>query len=197
MVIVMSELGNALFTRTQRSVLGLIYSRPDRSYYTNEILRLTGMGVATIKRELDRMVSAEILTLKRQGNQVHYQANSKCPIYQELFGIVQKTLGTVHVLRDALEPVKNKIDWAFVFGSIASGKESENSDVDLMLIGEVGFLEAVTTLFPAQQSLSREINPRVYGRDEWQRLLQEPNSFIGNIISKPRLDVIGQLNESG
>lgn len=197
MVIVMSELGNALFTRTQRSVLGLIYSRPDRSYYTNEILRLTGMGVATIKRELDRMVSAEILTLKRQGNQVHYQANSKCPIYQELFGIVQKTLGTVHVLRDALEPVKNKIDWAFVFGSIASGKESENSDVDLMLIGEVGFLEAVTTLFPAQQSLSREINPRVYGRDEWQRLLQEPNSFIGNIISKPRLDVIGQLNEPG
>ena len=157
----MSQLSDALFTTTQKRVLGLLYTRPDRSFYTKEILRLTGMGVATIKRELDRMVSAGILTLRRQGNQHHYQANPDCPIYQELLSIVRKTFGVVDVLRKALEPLTDRIKWGFVFGSVASGKESTNSDVDLLLIGDISFAEAVTALQPVQETLSREINPKV------------------------------------
>ena len=104
----MSHLSDALFTMTQQRVLCLLYTRPDRSFYTNEILRSTGMGVATIKRELDRMVAAGIVTLRRQGNQHHYQVNPDCPIYQELLSIVRKTFGVVDVLRQALDPLAEK-----------------------------------------------------------------------------------------
>ena len=133
----MSQLSDAIFTRTQRRVLGLLYNRPDRSYYTNEILRASGMGVATIKRELDRMVDAGLLTLRHQGNQHHYQANTGCPIYNELLSIVRKTIGIVDVIQEALSLIAERISWGFVFGSVASGKDSANSDIDLILIGDI------------------------------------------------------------
>ena len=189
----MSQLGDALFTRTQQRVLGLLYARPDRSYYINEILRSTGMGVATIKRELDRMRAAGILTLRHQGNQHHYQANPDCPVYPELLGMVRKTLGVADVLRQTLEPLAERIECAFVFGSVASGKESANSDVDLVLIGEVSFPEAAATLYPAQQSLLREINTRVYRRHEWSQLLRERGAFANEVLAGPHLDIIGNL----
>jgi Fe2+ or Zn2+ uptake regulation protein len=88
----MSKLADALFTTTQQNVLGLLYAQPEKSFYTKEILRLTGMGVATIKRELDRMVAAGILSLTKIGNQHHYQAEPNCPIYAELHGIVVKNI---------------------------------------------------------------------------------------------------------
>ena len=193
----MSHLSDALFTMTQQRVLCLLYTRPDRSFYTNEILRSTGMGVATIKRELDRMVAAGILTLRRQGNQHHYQANPDCPIYQELLSIVRKTFGVVDVLRQALDPLADRIDWGFVFGSVASGKESANSDLDLMLIGDISFAEAVTALHSVQETLSREINPKVYRSDEWKQLLKKKGAFINEVLLKPRLDVIGKWDEPG
>ena len=191
----MSQLGEALFTKTQRRVLGLLYTRPDRSYYTNEILRSTGMGVATIRRELDRMVAAGILTLRRQGNQHHYQANPDCPIYQELVWIVRKTFGIVDQLSKALEPIADHIEWGFVFGSVASGKESASSDIDLMLIGDIGFAEAATALHSAQGTLSREINTKVYRSDEWSLLLKKKDAFIREVLQRTRLDVIGNWNE--
>lgn len=100
----MSQLSDALFTETQQKVLGLLYGQPDRSFYTKEILRLTGMGVATIKRELDRMLAAGILSMTRIGNQHYYQANPQYPIYGELLGIVKKTFGVTEVIRRALDP---------------------------------------------------------------------------------------------
>ncbi|MCX4187457.1 hypothetical protein [Methylophaga sp. OBS4] len=93
----MSQLSAALFTETQQRVLSLLYGQPQKSFYTKEILRLTGMGVGTIKRELDRMHKAGILTLQKVGNQHHYQANPQCPIYHELIGIVKKTIGLVRL----------------------------------------------------------------------------------------------------
>ena len=193
----MGQLGDALFSTTQQRVLGLLYAQPDRSFYNNEILRLTGMGVATIKRELDRMVAVGILTKQPKGNQHHYQANPNCPIYQELLGIVRKTFGLVDVLKLALEPVSAQINWAFVFGSVASGKETSNSDIDLMIIGDVNFADAVSALYPAQEKLGREINPKIYRKQEWKPLAKKKDAFIKEVLSKPRMDVIGDGNGLG
>ena len=193
----MSRIADAIFTETQQNVLGLLYSNTHRSFYTNEILRLTDMGVATIKRELDRMTAAGILTLSKQGNQIHYQANPDCPIYEELVSIVNKTMGLVEVLRESFKPIETRIDLAFVFGSVASGKESAGSDVDLLIVGEVGFVEVVSALHPAQEKLGREINPKVYSKKEWLNLLNRRDAFIKGLMSKPRMDVLGEMDESG
>ena len=193
----MGLLGDALLTKTQQKVLGLLYSRPEKSFYTKEILRLTGMGVATIKRELDRMKAAGILSMSKIGNQHHYQANPSCPIYNELLGIVKKTFGVADVLSQALSPLADEIDWAFVFGSVASGKEKSDSDIDLMIIGTVGFTDAVGALYSIQATLGREINPKIYRKDEWTQMLDNKDAFTKEVMLKPRMDVMGEGNEFG
>lgn len=187
----MSSLGDALFTTTQQRVLGLLYTQPERSFYTKEILRLTGMGVATIKRELDRMVATGILTLTKIGNQHHYQANADCPIYHELLGIVKKTFGVAGSLELALSSLDKQIDWAFVFGSVASGKETAGSDIDLMVVGDVGFADVVSALYLTQDTLGREINPKIFTKKEWMQMCKAKDAFIKDVLSNPRMDVIG------
>lgn len=193
----MTQLSDALFTTTQQKVLGLLYGQPDRSFYTKEILRLTGMGVATIKRELDRMLAAGILKMIRIGNQHHYQANPQCPIYSELVNIVKKSFGVTDVIRRALLPLTDRIAWAFIFGSVASGKETAASDIDLMIIGDVSFSETVSALYPIQETLGRDINPKVYRKDEWNRMRKANDAFVKDVVAKPRMDVIGGIDELG
>lgn len=189
----MSQLGDVLFTETQRKLLSLLYGRPDRSYYLKELLRLTGMGVATIKRELDRMRAAGILSMNRIGNQHHYQADPQCPIHGELLTIVRKTLGFTEAIREALAPLTDKIAWAFVFGSAAGGTESAGSDIDLMIIGEAEYAAVANALYPVQEALGREINPKIYRRDEWRGLLNSKDAFAAGVMARPRLDVIGRF----
>lgn len=193
----MSQLADALFTTTQQKVLGLLYSSPERSFYTKQIIRTTGMGVATIKRELDRMLAAGIIDMTKLGNQHHYRANKSCPIYQELLGIVKKTFGVTEVIREALSPFTDQIDWAFIFGSVASGKESALSDIDLMIIGRPSFSEVVAALYPAQETLGREINPKIFRRDEWTLKREGQDTFITEVLAKSRMDVLGDGYELG
>lgn len=190
------SLSDTLFTETQQKVLGLLYGHPDRSFYTKEILRLTGMGVATIKRELDRMLTAGILRMTRIGNQHHYQADPRCPIYGELLGIVKKTIGVTEVIRRALEPLAGKIDRAFIFGSVASGKETATSDIDLLIVGEARFSEVVSALYPVQETLGREVNPKIYRQEEWAQMKTAKDAFVTEVMAKPRIDVIGAGHES-
>ncbi|MEW8689391.1 MAG: nucleotidyltransferase domain-containing protein [Candidatus Thiodiazotropha sp.] len=191
----MTKLADALFSKTQQQLLGLLYAKPERSFYTKEIIRLTGMGVATIKRELDRMLDVGILNMTRIGNQHHYQANPDCPIFHELLSIVSKTIGVVNAINQALLPFADRIVWSFIFGSVASKQEISSSDIDLMIIGEIDFTEMVNALHSIQEKLGREINPKLYREDEWLDLLKQKNPFIKDVLAKPRMDVIGDGDE--
>lgn len=193
----MSKLADALFSRTQQQVLGLLYGEPEKSFFINEILRATGMGVATIKRELDRLEMAGILQRNKIGNQQHYQAEPLCPIYAELRAIVTKTLGVADIVSRALLPLKDKIELAFIFGSVARGSENTGSDIDLMLVGTVGLEEVVSLTYPVQASLGRYINPRIYSLSEWTSLLKEQSGFIKDVLKNPRMDIIGSTDELG
>ncbi len=184
-------LASVLFTDYRRRVLGLLLLHPEQRYYLREIARLTGTVPGTLKRELTKLEHAGVLTVEKVGNQAHYQSNRDCPIFEELAGILRKTSGLVDVLSEGLLPVSQRIDAAFVFGSMASGKANSASDIDLMVIGDVGFGELVAQLHPLQAVLGREINPKLYSRAEWQKLVLEQSAFVRDVLGKPRLFVIG------
>ena len=188
----MSQLGNALFTTTQQKVLGLLYAQPDKSFYTKEILRLTGMGVATIKRELDRMLAAGIVSMNKIGNQHHYQANPACPIYEELLSIVKKTFGVVDVIKDGLIKIDNEIDFAFVYGSVAKGEETAGSDIDLLIITEsLAYADVMNMLANAEQELGRAINPSIYTSQQIKNKIKQKNAFLTRLMEQPKLWVKG------
>lgn len=193
-------LGSLLFTDYRRRVLGLLLLHADQRYYLREIARLTGTAPGTLTRELGKLVEAGVLAVEKVGNQAHYSANRDCPIFSELAGILRKTSGLAEVLAEGLAPLAPRIEVAFVYGSMAGDKAGAGSDIDLMVIGEASFAELVQGLHPLQEVLGREINPKVYTRAAWSRLVADQSAFVRDVLAKPKLFVVGnekKLNEGG
>ena len=189
------NLADLLFGTYRRDVLGLLLLHPGESYHVREIARMTGRQANTLYRELATLARAGVLLRRSQGNQVHYQANPDSPIYEELRGILKKTTGIADVLRKALDPVANRVELAFVYGSVASGKEGPRSDVDLMLVGELKFEEAIHALTRAEKSLRREINPHVYGAQEFRSKLAGTEPFLRRVLDEPKILLVGNLHD--
>ena len=191
-------IADALFTKTQQRVLSLLFGKPDTSFYTNEIVRRANMGKGTITRELEKLVSSGLVTVTKAGNQQHYQANNDCPVYKELLGIVRKTFGIADVLKQALIPIDEMIELAFVYGSIAKGSEVNNSDIDIILIGEgLSYGGVMELLMPVEESLQREINPTLFTPDEFRSRLEAGQSFLERIMEQPKLMIKGVIDDTG
>ncbi len=185
------NLSATLFSEYRRRTLGLLLMHPEESYHVREIARLTNTAPGTLHKELTRLAAAGILTRERRGNQLLYRANRACPIFDELAGIMRKTSGLADILVQALAPISTQIEVAFVYGSMARGQEIAASDIDVILIGSLSFAEAVKRLYPAQASLGREINPKVFSLEEWQRHRQERDAFLQNVLSNPKVFLVG------
>jgi len=188
------SLASVLFPDYRRKVLALLLLHPESSYHQREIARLTETQSGTLSRELVKLVAAGLAVKTRVGNQQHYRANRDCPIFEELVSILRKTSGLTDILAEALSPISDRIETAFVFGSMASGKAHAGSDIDLMILGTVTFGAVVAALYPCQETLGREINPKVYRREEWQRLLAEGGAFVTDLLEKPKVFVIGDAS---
>ena len=186
------SIGDALFTKTQQRVLGLLFSKPDKSFYTNEIMRWASVGRGTVSRELSRLVDAGLLTASKEGNQIYYRANSLCPVYKELIGIVRKTFGVADGIREALKPLDNRIDLAFIYGSIAKGTDIKSSDIDLMLVGtDLSYGDVVEVLLPLEETLQRSINPSIYEKEDYIAKLNANNTFVLRVLEQPIILIKG------
>jgi predicted nucleotidyltransferase len=188
-------LSSLLFSEYRKRILGLLLLNPNASYHVRELARLTNTAAGTLHKELTKLTIGGILQSKKVGNQVHYSANLACPIFEELASILRKTSGLADVIAGALADKKNQINIAFVFGSVARGEQQSNSDVDVMLIGTLSFGDAVQALHPAQAVLQREINPIVYSIEEYERRIKNNDSFIKEVLAKPKLFILGTENE--
>lgn len=179
----------------RRRVLCLLLLHPERALHVREIARLTGTTAGTLTKELARLHGAGLLTRESVGNQVRYAANRASPIYPELAGILRKTIGLADVLADALAPSAPAISVAFVFGSMARATETAGSDVDVMLIGGLGFGDAVKLLYPAQAVLGREVNAMVFSAEEWRARVKAKDSFAREVLAQPKIFLIGDGDE--
>jgi predicted nucleotidyltransferase len=189
-------LAGALFSRVQLRVLSLLLSKPDRAYQITDVIRLAGSGRGAVQRELEKLSAAGILTLSISGKRKSYQANRKSPIFNELYGLIMKTVGMIDPIRSALKPYREKINLAFVYGSVAKGKDTAKSDIDLMIFGnELALSEIYGALQKAEKSLMRTINPNLTTAEEWQHKVIDNNSFVRNILQQPKLFVFGTENE--
>jgi predicted nucleotidyltransferase len=185
-------IADALFSRVRQRVLGLLFGRPDQSFYANEIIGWVGAGTGAVQRELARLQAAGLVTVTRIGRQKHYQANRNAPIYDELRGIVLKTSGLRDVLREALAPPEHSIRAAYVFGSVARGLAAAGSDVDLMVISDqLTYGDLFTSLEAAASRLSRPVNPTIYSWDDFRRRIHEQSPFVTKTLAQPRIWIIG------
>lgn len=186
----------ALFTDSQSRLYSWLFGQPERAFHLNELRRLTGLGSASLQRELNRLATAGLVDTQAVGNLRRFQANPQSPVYAELVALTRKTLGIVPVLRNALSPLQPGLQSAWVYGSVAKQTDTARSDIDVMLVGHNLLLSQVLAcLEPAEVQLGRKINPSCYSPQEFERRRAEPDSFVNRVLSQPILPLIGDAHE--
>lgn len=188
------SIASALFTESQTRVLRWLFGQPDRGYHINELLRLTGLGSASLQRELKKLAEAGLVRSERIGNLRRFQANTESPVYGELVALTRKTLGVEPMLKTALQPLAPKLDAAFIYGSVAKGTDKAKSDIDVMLIARKLMLSEVLELIvPLEGQLGRKINPTLLTPPEFKRRRAERDSFVNRVLAQPTIPLIGDV----
>lgn len=187
-----STLSNTLFGRTRGAVLSILYGHVGESFYLRQLARDTEIALGPVQREIRQLVDAGLVARKIVGAQTLYSANQQSPVFAEIKNLVAKTVGMHDVLYEALDPLRKKINLAFVYGSVARSGEAEHSDVDLMVVGKVDFSAVVSKLADAQRTLNREINPTVYSVKEFRGKVR--GNFLKNVLAEKKLFIIGDEN---
>lgn len=189
-------LSSALFTESQSRLFLWLFGQPERAYHLSELRRLTGLGSASLQRELNNLAEAGLVNSKAVGNMRQFQANSSSAIFNELVALTHKTLGVVPLLRNALLPLTPDLLAAWIYGSIAKQTDTAHSDIDVMLVGSNLLLGRVLPyLEPVQAQLGRKINPSCFTPEEFARRQAEPDSFVNRVFSQPTLKLIGDIND--
>jgi predicted nucleotidyltransferase len=190
------SLSNALFSKVQQRVLALIFGQPERSFYLSEIVRSVHSGTGAVERELSRLLRSGLVTVERIGNQKHYRADPQSPIFAELRSLVIKTVALTEPIRKSLEPFSDNIKAAFVYGSVAKGRDTAHSDIDLMVIGdELSYSGLYAALQDLEDALGRKVNPTFLFLKDWRRKASKKGSFISKVDALPKIFVFGSQED--
>jgi uncharacterized protein len=190
-----SPLLDVLVSKTMQQILAATVLQPERSWYLMELARHLRVRPSSLQRELRQLTEAGILKREQNGNRVYFQADTACPIFPELAQILFKTVGVVEGLQKALEPLKNQIDVAFIYGSVAVSAERSASDIDLMVIGSAPLAQIAPLLRDLERKIGRPVNPSVYARSEFVSRIQHENHFLTSILKTPQLFIKGGPDE--
>lgn len=181
-------LADFMFTKRQQRLLAALLLHPERDYSQGELVALSGAGSGAGQNQIAKLVDAGLVLEERVRNQRRLRINQGFPLFAELRSICIKSFGIVEVLRTAMKPIEDEVTEAFVFGSVAKGTDTGDSDIDLMVVGAVALLDLNRHLSEAEQTTARSINVQLYGNTEWSIAQSDP--VIAQIANGPRLQVL-------
>ncbi|NOU36160.1 MAG: helix-turn-helix domain-containing protein [Kiritimatiellaceae bacterium] len=193
----MSLLSDILSSRTRAGIFSALFGLGAQDLHAREIARQTGVTLATVQQELKKLVEMDLVTRRKDGNRVYFQANIRHPLFTDIQNLTVKTSGVVPLLREALEPVSDEISSAFIFGSMARSAEQAHSDVDIMIIGNAGLRQISALIAPVCQKLDREINPHTMTAGTFSARMKEGDVFLANVVQSEKLFLIGGADELG
>ncbi len=182
-------------SKLRAKVLGWLFSHPDERYFVRQLTSLVKEDSTNVSRELIRLEKTGILISTTEGKQKYYQANRQSPLFNELHGLIVKTVGVADVLRSVLAPAMDRIKVAFMFGSFASGTERKTSDIDVMVVGRISFEDVVSLLSPAEEQLGREVNPVVYPVSEFRQKISDNHHFVKTVLEGEKIFLVGDESD--
>lgn len=191
----MGILAEILSSKIRAEIFRILFGVvPDASLHMREIERRTGFAIGTVQTELKKLQRLDIISRIKDGNRVYYRANIAHPLYTEIRTIVLKTSGLADVIKEALCNEIN-IQTAFVFGSFARHEEKAGSDVDLMVIGDIGLRKLTGLLTDTSGKIGREINPHIFSKKEFVKRKKESDHFLNQILESPKIFIIGKEHD--
>ena len=185
----------ALFPTIRGELLAATLTQPEKWWYLSELARFLRTTPSSLQRELKALAEAGILQQRREGARVYFKAETRSPLFPELRRLLEKTAGLLPALRQALAPFQEQIDCAFVYGSVARGQEHALSDVDLLVIGEVGLAVLAPVIRKVENRLAREINVTSYSRREFSKKVTAKDHFLSAVLRGPKEFVKGSQSD--
>jgi predicted nucleotidyltransferase len=192
----MNTLADLLSSNVKAEVFRLLFGLHGEPLHLREMERRSGLAVATVQQELGRLTRIGLVEARPDGNRTYYAARQDHPLFAEIRGLVLKTTGLADVLRRALEK-EERITLAFIFGSIAQARERAHSDIDLLIVGDIGLRQVTKLLSGVADKVGREINPKVFTPQEFRRRKRTGDHFLNRVLAEPRIFVIGDEHELG
>jgi predicted nucleotidyltransferase/DNA-binding HxlR family transcriptional regulator len=189
----MNRLAELLSSRARAEIFRLLLSGSGEELHVREIERRSGLNDSTLRQELRKLVRLDLVQSRRDSNRVYYRAKTENPLYPEIRNLVLKTSGLADVLKSAL--VDKRIRVAFVFGSIARGEEKAGSDVDLMVIGQLGLRDLSRLLSGIEEKIGREVNPHVLRGEEFRKRVRAKEHFVSRVMESPKIFIVGSHHE--
>lgn len=186
---------DALFPKTRQLIIGRLFADPDKWTYQSELASDLSITQSSLQVELKRLISSGILESQNRGNRIYFRPNKDCIIFDELVGIATKTSGLVDLIREFLRSYEKDLAVAFIFGSIARNEERQESDVDLMLIGNLSLAKISQGLRQLEKKLEREVNPHVMTVEEASKMLRSPNHFFASVVKSPKIMLVRKNHE--
>lgn len=189
----MNTLAQLVCSRVRAEIFRVLFALRGGEIHLREIQRQTGFALGTVRQDIEKLVKIGLVTRRKDGNRVYYAANAKHPLTTDIQQLVLKTLGLAEVLAAAL--ADKKIRCAFVFGSVAAGTAGAESDIDLMIIGEIGLRRVSELLAGVGDRLGREINPFVLGSVDFGKRVREQEHFVTSVMKSKKLFAVGSKHE--
>lgn len=190
-----SSVLTALFPQVRQGVLAATLTQPEKWWYLSELADRLGTTPSSLQRELSSLVASGILAHRREGTRAYFKAETSSPVFRELQQLFEKTAGLVPIVRQILEPFGDKIQCAFVYGSVARSREHAASDVDLMVIGKAGLADLSPALHKAEQRVGREVNATVYSLEEFREKVKSRDHFLTAVLRGRKQFVRGGQSE--
>jgi len=187
-------LSQILSSHARSEVFRLLFDGQDRELYFREMERLSSISPTGLKKELGHLLEIDLLILKKDGNRVYYSANRRHPLYKEIVGLVEKTVGINSLICEAFKSI-DEIEVAFIFGSVAENKEKGHSDIDLFVIGEITLRNLVKVLSKIQMAVGREINPHIYSKKELHERIKKKDHFVTSVMKVKKVFVKGVVDD--
>lgn len=172
-------------------MLALLFGQPDKAFYTREIVAAVGAGASQVQKELDQLTRAGLLIREPRANQVYFHVNQDAPVFAELAGLVAKTFGIADVVRAALAPLRDMIDTAFVYGSVARNEHHSSSDIDVFLLGGILLSQLALPLSSVEKKLGRQVSTTIFDRKEFASRVEKRDHFILKVLAGPKIFLIG------
>lgn len=189
----MNLLADILSSKVRAEVFRILFGGLERELHHREIARRSGLSESAVRQELHKLTALDLINRRESGNRVYYSANSDHPLYREIYRLVLKTVGMADIFRKAL--FDQPVDVAFIFGSVAEGAESSSSDIDIMVIGDIGLRKLVNVFSGLTEQTGREINPHVMTRKEYVKRIQAGDHFVTHVIAGPRIYIVGTKDD--
>lgn len=186
---------DALFPKIRQKLLAATYLQPEKWWFMSELAAFIETTPSSLQRELNTLVESGIMRSRRDGNRLYFQAETDSPIFAPLRELLGQTLGVTENLKEALHSFKDKINFAFIYGSVARKEETTQSDVDLMIIGSSGLAEISPILSDLERKFNREINATCYSLSEFQKKVGSGNHFLTEVLGREKIFLIGDENE--